>query len=95
MSKKDRKESLLTAGEKKCAMCGKVFYVHDAEVYVYKTGFKDSRKTYFCGWGCMRKAERMKDEHQKADMRDHKEKRRISGGQDHGDKGPAVEHIRA
>ena len=85
MSKRDRKESLLTAGEKVCAMCGKVFYVHDAEVYAYKKGYAGYRTTYFCSWGCMRKAEKEKDEYKKAHMRNYPKKRKVPGRQDHGD----------
>lgn len=57
-----KKEVMLTAGKKLCPICGKVFYVHDAEAWVYKAGNSWSKRTYFCSWGCMRKAEEKKHE---------------------------------
>lgn len=74
MNKRDRKESLLTAGEKLCPICGKVFYVHDAEVWAYKAGYSWSKRTYFCSWGCMRKAEEKKKGRQQHETKTEKEK---------------------
>ena len=59
MTRKDKE--IWGARERTCAMCKKRIYVPDAEAWVFKVGYSESKKTYYCSWGCMRKAERQKD----------------------------------
>lgn len=70
MKYEERKEKMLKAREHNCAICGKKIYVPDADRWVYAvTDRRTNRKTYYCSWGHMRKAE-TKGGHQKADMPD-------------------------
>ena len=59
MKRKDKE--IWGARERICAICKKPIYVPDAEAWVFKTGYSESRKTYYCSWHCMREAERQKD----------------------------------
>ena len=43
---------------RKCAVCGKEFFIYRGAGYLYKRVEPQTKKTeYFCSWRCMRSAE--------------------------------------
>jgi len=56
-------EFWMKSAQRKCPICKKEFFVHTPE-WVYKMGSAQNRK-YYCSWGCMRKAEAIKESRRK------------------------------
>ncbi len=52
--------------QRKCPVCGKIFYLQDVTLWVYKMRIQHTSTVYFCSWRCLRAEETAGNPHMKS-----------------------------